>query len=349
MASIPGLALPQLPRDAAGVDWSLLAETGRGNKLLCFAAEGFARLGVGRPAAFDEAAARYRRDVMARNAFNMASIGGIAAILENAGVRFVFFKGPVYQHLLYGHYFLRPASDVDVLIAQRDFPAASDALQAGGYYLPTECDRLWWRHFLGEQHFFSRDNSRATVDLHHRIQQPGCPQPRRTEACLEEPLMLRVGDAALPYISRINGALLAAISFVKAMTHHECSAQYLADFCTLALHLDPAGRRELTARARDQGLLNTLRFTLSCARRMFDLPQLEGLPSASASLPIAGRDLLLAIFAAREPSILWPRLRHTLWDLCDEGVMGRKAGTYVAVSMNLVASKLARNWRPRAA
>ncbi len=339
-----GTPVPRLRGLARRVDWDAMERLGRATKMMVHASEGVQRLGFEPPPHFLAAVAAYRQSVMRLNAFNLGSIAPVAAALHAGGFRFALFKGPVYQNIAYGDYFIRPATDIDVLVARADFAPASDRLRAIGYDLPEECDRLWWRHFLGEQHFFAADGTRATVDLHHRIQQPGCPPPRRTRLYLDDVQPVRLGGADIPFISPIHAALLASISLVKATTQHKHAAIYLADFCRLTAQLTREERQELSARAQRQGLTNTLRFAVHCGVALFELPPLDGLPPPLAKPALSGTDLLMALFDPDHPALRRPRLRALLWTLCDADAAVGKIGTYMSVGMNLMASKAARHW-----
>ncbi|TGT36057.1 nucleotidyltransferase family protein, partial [Mesorhizobium sp. M8A.F.Ca.ET.167.01.1.1] len=104
-------------------------------------------------------------------AMNVACLGDSIAIdrvLRERRVDFVFLKGPLQQHLLYGDHFMKPSGDVDILVSPASFAAAREALRTIGYEVAGKSRSVWWVRFLGEQHMVRDDGGRAaTVDLHH--------------------------------------------------------------------------------------------------------------------------------------------------------------------------------------
>jgi len=334
-----GLIAP-LP-DPMDVDWGAVVRLGMNSKLLVQAANGLKRIGYSVSEGFRVEENGYRKFILAMNGLNLKSLSDIAILLRQGGVEYVLFKGPVGQHDAYGVYFQRPSSDVDILVDRRDFPQCRALLEQAGYALPAECDRIWWRSFLGEQHFFSVGQRRATVDLHHRLQQPGCPHPRNVRAFVTDVAIHQLNGVDIPCISLIHATLLASLSFVKSLVQHCHAAAYLADFSALLLRLSPAERLELHRRAVAQDVEHSLRFALACAQSMFAVR----VPELPASIPVErlfGDDLTRAIFTPDDPAIVWPRLRQLLWALCDDSRPGQRLGTYIRVGGSFLASKIAR-------
>ncbi len=322
-------------------DWADIIAVGKSCKLLLHLGAGLRAAGQDIPDAFSREEGRFRKLTLAMNGVNISTITNISKTLIQDDLRFIVFKGPLAQGRIYGGYFHRPSSDVDILIDRSDLRRCTALLQGAGYFLPVECDRIWWRAFLGEQHFFSRSPNQATVDVHHRLQQPGCPHPMDVGAFLREPADQELGQLKVPCISPIHEILLASLSFVKSLTQHCHAAAYLLDFCAAASRLDSAGLADLHQRAMEQNIEHSLRITIACADSIYGLK----LSGVAAPLPIAdlfGDDLSLAIFTPDDPSIAWPRLRQLLWRLCDDRRTGQKLGTYIWVGGSFLASKAAR-------
>lgn len=342
-AAIPLSSSTGRPEACGSVDWKEVERLGRASKLLVQAARGFRRLEWATPPDFTKAVSDYRKLIFPINSLNLAGTSRIAEAFNRQQIRFLLFKGPIGQNRNYGDYFVRPSSDIDILVSRNDIALCSKVLTDIGYYLPAECDRLWWTSFLGEQHFFSARGPRATVDLHHRLQQPGCPHPRNVADYIGEPDWHRAGEQNIPYISRINAALLASMSFVKSVVQHCHSAAYLADFCALTLAFDEDERAALLGRARRQNIENTLRFTSACAASVYGMDHVSA-HSAPLSMidELFGSQLLPAIFAPERADIRWPRLRKLLWFLCDDHMVGHRAVTYSKVGSTFLVSKVAR-------
>jgi len=327
--------------DPMDVDWAAVTRLGMNSKLLVQAANGLRRIGYSVSEGFREDENGYRKFILAMNGLNLTSLSDIAVVLRQGGIEYILFKGPIGQCDAYGNYFQRPSSDIDILVDRRDFPRCTALLEQAGYALPAECDRIWWRSFLGEQHFFSVGQRRATVDLHHRLQQPGCPHPRNVGAFLTDVATHRLNGVDIPCMSLIHATLLASLSFVKSLVQHCHAAAYLADFSALLLRLSPTERVELHRRAVAQNVEHSLRFALSCARSMFAVGVPE-LPTSISVERLFGDDLVRAIFTPDDPAIVWPRLRQLLWALCDNSRPGQRLGTYIRVGGSFLASKIAR-------
>jgi hypothetical protein len=338
-AGIPGNAANAPMPAFSTIDWTGLQHVARTGKLLGIARRGFVRAGIEQDVRFAQAAASYRREALAINGLNLATIQRLSGNLNAAGLDFVLFKGPLQQHMLYGDYFLRPSTDIDLLVFSSDFDRASMTLRQHGYELPLECQTPWWRHFLGEQHFFYPDAASATVDLHHRLQQPGSPAPRHLSDFMTDVVDMTVGKARIPTMSRINAALVSCISLTKAFIRYEPAAGYMCDLSAALLAMSREERMALTARARRQGLINTLRFGILCAREILFLPQLDGLPSGLQSAHLSLQDLPAMLFTPLSPDLRRPKLRHFLWDLCDSSGKAGKAGTYMFEALNKIAAR----------
>lgn len=339
--AIPGLAPTSLAQIKEDVDWAMVVRLGKASKILVQAASGLRKMEWTVPDEFWKAEIDYRRFILSMNSVNMRSIVEVSAMLLKENVPFILFKGPIMQNYSYNSYFCRPSSDVDILVDRKHIKKCSQVLREAEYFLPAECDRIWWKSFLGEQHFFSCAPNRATVDLHHRLQQPGCPHPRNIAAFLAEPHMHRLNGVDIPCISPIHATLLASMSFIKSLAQRCHSAAYLADFCALLLRLEEDERAELWRRAVEQRIENTVRFTLSCAADVYGLQNMEEWAPLYIR-DLFGDDLLLAIFQPENPAIGWPRLRRTLWRLSDQNEPGQKLSTYLRVGGRFLASKIAR-------
>lgn len=344
-AAIPQLRLPDatVGRDIGRTEWDSVVEIGRSSKTLLLAIEGLRQQGIPIPATVSAIADNEKRRILAINGVNLANITRLSKICQNASLPFVLFKGPIGQFLAYGSHFLRPSSDIDILVHRHDFGRASNLLQNSGYDLPDECNRVWWTRFLGEQHFFPRHSHGATVDLHHRIQQPECPQPAHIGDYLAKRIDYPIGADTVPYLDRINAALLTSMSFVKSLVQHCVAAAYLADFCALFLALDAEERTELMHRARVQNIENTVRLTMACAHEIFGLAVAD-FPGLVSVNDLFGSDLAPAIFQPDNDMIRWPRLRRILWRLCDDRVAGQKIKTYLWVGGSFLVSKVTRQW-----
>lgn len=252
------------------------------------------------------------------NAANLLTMRRVVPAFEAAGVAVVAFKGPVLQQMAYGSVFVRPSSDLDLLVAGRDFHRAAAILEQEGYALAAQCRSLWWRACLGEQHFLNPSVAAVTVDLHHRVQQPGAPMPRDISAFVKEGGAQRIGGSAVPTLSHHHAVLLSAMSFVKALHHREPAARYLVDLIALSRKLTPEQAERLGSEARRQGLVATVALAGRGARLLGG----AGLPIEPESdvLPaVPDRVLMDMIMRPDHPEVEWPRRRTLLRALFDRG------------------------------
>jgi len=284
------------------------------------------------------------RDLATRmNGANLMTMRRVLPAFAAAGLPVVAFKGPLIQQAAYGGLFIRPSSDIDLLVHPRDFDRAAALLDAEGYSLAPRCRSLWWRLFLGERHFLPRRPAEATIDLHLRLQQPGAPLPRLAAAFLEAREESVVGGAPLPVLSARHQLLLCAMSFVKALHHREPALRYVVDYAALAARLDPAADQALEAEAARQGL----RASLALTRRAAALLTLTPTPTPSASPSedpptapawLSDADLRALILRPDAPDARWPRRRRLLWALSDRP--GEALGGVAFMAAGEVARRL---------
>ena len=328
----------------ADLDWNAIEQAAAAGKLTILVEQGLRRMGAAIPATFLAAVQRQRQRNMALNAGNLSTLGRLVPKLVESRLPFVVFKGPLRLHALYGDYFLRPSTDIDILVSRRDFSRASELLIEAGYKLPDECATPWWLHFLGEQHFFSPHQNNATVDLHHRVQQPGSPSPRGLADYIADHDLFALGQAKVPTLTMANATLLSCISLTKAMIRNEAAGAYLCDFVVAVRAMTPDQRADLVTLATRQGLLQTLRLTLRAAERVLGFEGLPGLPEVTGQSCFDKADLARLILTPWAPEARLPRRRQILWELCDASGPGGRAGTYVAEALNQMAGNACRRW-----
>lgn len=259
------------------------------------------------------------RNVTSRmNGANLLTMRRILPAFEAAGVPALAFKGPVIQQIAYGSTFMRPASDVDVLVKLSDFERAGQVLSGLGYTLADVCQSIWWKAALGEQHFLNAENVAATtVDLHHRVQQPGCPLPRHPSRLMAQSRDVVVAGRPIRTLSQNHTALHTAMSYVKALHHREPAARYAIDLVALARGWSLEDWRDLEREAREQGLQNTLALTVRACGLMLGADSLPAGPAARVLDGTTDSTLVRMTLRPGDPAIDWPRRRallHALYD-----------------------------------
>ncbi|MCE6953351.1 nucleotidyltransferase family protein [Cereibacter sphaeroides] len=275
----------------------------------------------------------------ARNGHSLRASVEIARLMRLAGIAHVQFKGPLQQIALYGGPCWKPTGDVDLLVAEADLAAAGAVLRGAGYE-PVEAELAgWWTVHLGEQHF-RRPEGGPVIDLHHRLQQPGAPRPRRTGDILARATPMPFEDEAIPVIAPPDRCLVAAIGVVKALVAHEPCAGHL---CDLRASLDRLTREEADALreiAAEQGLSETLALASHGVDALFEgfAPR----PYALGPNPLPGLDatqLRRLLVTPWEAGLDWPRRSRILWALS-----GRRPLRFLREAAAAKSSELYRHW-----
>ncbi|WP_217571533.1 nucleotidyltransferase family protein [Mesorhizobium sp. GbtcB19] len=288
----------------------------------------------------------YRRRTMAMNVACLGDSIAIDRVLRDRQLDFVFLKGPLQQHLLYGDHFMKPSGDVDILVSPASFAAAREALRTIGYEIAGKSRSVWWVRFLGEQHIVRDDGTRAsTVDLHHRLQQPGSPSPRDTDGFLRRKRVVEVAGAALPITSAADTLLLSSISVAKAFFNREPCAGYVCDVRASASRLSEAEQQMVLDHAAGQGLTDTLLLGLRAADVLLGAGgTLLSERAARILARIDNADLFHMVLAPWLSSLRWPQRRHVLWELC-----GREPVRYLAEAGWAASADLSRRIFERSA
>ena len=293
------------------IDWAAFTQLAQQNKLFLQAVAG---LGRSAPTAVTEAAERYRALTLRLNGANLVSTRAIVAALSAAGIEPVVIKGPLAQRQLYGDYFARPSSDVDLLVARREFRAAGLVLAAAGYRRAAPCASPWWRVFLGEEHYLSAVREGVSADLHHRVQQPGCPGPTQPDIFMRETATCTLGNQRVRALAPAAALLLACMSLVKGIVHREPAGAYASD---VAAHISLGAPQTLPAAselAKSAGLFNTLQAGLRAADVLFGVHAAGANPAA---LAVATDEELIALILAPQTARRRPRRTQILWALSD--------------------------------
>ncbi|MET3594346.1 hypothetical protein ABID26_003752 [Mesorhizobium shonense] len=305
-----------------------VADIARLNKVAVFVLKALARGTTGAaPAGLPAWLDGYRRRTMSMNAACIGDSLAIHQVLRGRQIDFIFLKGPLQQHVLYGDHFMKPSGDVDILVSPAGFAAAREALRSVGYEVAGKSRSVWWVRFLGEQHMVRDDGVRAaTVDLHHRLQQPGSPSPRDIDGFLRRKREVEVAGTAMPLISASDMLLLSCISVAKAFFNREPCAGYVCDVRAAANRLSEAEQQKVLDHAAEQGLADTLLLGLRAADVL--LGGTATLLSDRATRILArieNADLFHMVIAPWLSSLRWPQRRAVLWELC-----GREPVRYLA-------------------
>ena len=250
--------------------------------------------------------------------------------LEAAGIKHFFYKGPIQQKLLYGDFFAKQSADADLMVRSYDFDRARLTLAAAGFNLAARCEGPWWRYFLGEQHLFFGIQKGHSLDLHFKLQQPGCPAPARIERFFNLVTHVDLGAIQVPTLNSVGVALVAAMNFVKAIHHREPAGSYAIDLLTSLSAMTEADLSGLRTEAKLQKLSNTLAFASRAVSITFAVP--DRLTRGGVRLPAESNHIPgLVLHPASVPE---KTLRRTylLFCLCDDLLQFGYEGVRWAVS-----------------
>lgn len=340
LASLAGAAIRggavALP-DHASINWDRLIAIAQNNRMLILAARGVSPA-TAPPEALRLAIARYRELTLRYNGSLLAALKTVVAAFESGEVEAVVIKGPIAQISLYGQCFLRPSVDIDLLVRPRDFARASGVLTGLGYALPPDCDSPWWHHFLGEQHFLH--SSLPAVDLHHRVQQPGCPSPNSREAFLDRRTTQDFGGQAISVLHSDLACLLSCISLLKGMLHREASGAHACDVYKQLKMRTQDERAALlkTAKSLSQGRVMLAGWRI--ARALFE-PDADWAGRADVLPSMTDVQLRNAVLRPGDPDAGLPRRARMLSELCDSRLSFARELAW-SYSAELAASVLGR-------
>lgn len=279
-----------------------------------------------------ETVGAFRRLTAEMNGASLIMMRRLTTSLHCVAAPVIFYKGVVLQQNLYGTPFARPSSDIDLLTSPGRYATVARALQLAGYKLDPHTDTLWWRRFLGEQQFRMGEDAR-NIDLHHRIQQPGCPMPRRSYRLVDASILQPFLGGQISTFRDDHALLVAAMSLAKALHHREPAGRYIGDVERLLRRLSPDGWTAVAREAATMGLSRTLDLAIRCVDAVFQTIPPEHRRSI---LPEIGDVDLLCMLLAPAQAPRWMRRRRLLGALCD------RPADAVTAWLVMAASEIAR-------
>lgn len=253
-------------------------------------------------------------NTMSRNTALLMETLAIYKALNKARISIVVIKGPAQQHVLHGTFFIRAATDIDIIVNRTDFNSASQALAALGYRRVTPS--LWWREVLGEEHFERRGEVRFAVDLHHAVGQPGIPGRLAARHLVGERAEIEFGGGTFPTLGRENALLMSAISAAKAIYNRESSAAYLCDIAAGLMPDAPQAVSLLLTNARRLGAGGLATVTLRFASALFG-PTFYVPPEVGRVLAdVPDQQLIDMVLLSGAPQTRWIKRRRLMWEFC---------------------------------
>jgi hypothetical protein len=253
--------------------------------------------------------------VAASNLKILQIIYTVAKNFKLHGIEHIFYKGPLQQKVLHGDFFFKPCSDADVIVPRDQFLRARKVLESLSFEIPAECQNIWWTHFLGEQPLFPEGRRPHSIDLHHRMQQPGSPAPRHLDRFFSQPNYVTVGSLQVPIPRLLFLALIAAMNLVKAVYNRQPAGNHALDLLVSVRAMTAQQRAQLQEEATLQGLRNTLEVATELSAASFQTDNLLG--AKGLSMRLSGEQMESIIFRASDSEAVTPRRSRMLFELCD--------------------------------
>lgn len=286
-------------------------------------------------------AARARAAVSNGRVLSLARVA--FPILDAARIPAIAFKGPFQHRQIHGDPFFCRSGDLDLLVARADFTAALAAFEAAGF-ARREGTTPWWTSALGEVHLVHPQG--GVIDLHHRLQQPGCPPPRDLPQFLREAGREAIAGVDIAFPSLAHTVLICALNLSKEFAHRKLSARYAYDLAAGLARLAEAGEQDAFVRlAVHQRLTGTVGFAAALTERIFacDLPLGEGLTGRALPHWATRAAVLAMAFDPDSAATPWPRRRAVLWALCSSGAGGGgRAAEFAREQARMIASEALR-------
>lgn len=312
------------------LDWTLVQSIVLQNRLWTAVDTGLRLNDIVPPAEFVRSTDAARSMTQRMNSLALTTIRKIMPHFGERRIRAVVMKGPLHQHDLHASYFARLSTDIDVLVPQTQFEAALDMLRSVGYMPSQTRTSMWWRVFLGEEHLRAQESSLGMIDLHHRVQQPGCPAPRFLNDFTDQPEQRSLGTAQIPVLSQPNARLLTCISIVKGFLHREPVGTHLNEFAAAALQSTEAANEEFIQMARYQRMENTVLFALRSTELVTGLHLATGSMRKTTGLRVLDHDLIVdMLLRPSRVESAWPRRSQLLWSLSDDDRYDKRLARYV--------------------
>lgn len=216
---------------------------------------------------------RFKIELIARNTKLLNKTSAVSNALSEHKIQHVIIKGPLQQKQIHSDYFVRSCSDVDILVSYGDYKRSIRHLsRALNLSVINTSPFFWWDVFVGERHLVPAGARDWSIDLHHRVQAPGSPQPRSTDAMLDSSVPHTLMDSSIPVLAPGYLPILSALSIAKAFRRHELSAGHVVDLYAVVSRLSDRELADTLELAERQGLGGTMNLALATAAACFGGP-----------------------------------------------------------------------------
>jgi hypothetical protein len=324
---------------ARGVEWDALLALAEANRMLPLAHRALA----GR-ADVPETVRSRLRIVFAENGRQALALAAelrrLVAALQGAGVRALAYKGPALAMRAYGHLALRTYSDLDLLVAPDDVPAAARVLSAAGYqsaHRLTPAQDAAFRRTDGD-YPYHHPRTAVLVELHCHVSSLRFGVPLATERLIARARPVPIGGGGV--LAPADDDLFLALC-VHGAKHRWARLEWLAAAAALAvraaLDLDA-----LLVRAAEVGARRTVLLALVLMRDALALPLSPAADRAASADPV------LPALAAEARALWFAADPHRSADAGDSTDSATPALTHSRThALNETAANLRFNYRLR--
>lgn len=268
----PSVVFPTIARG----EWEHLLLMAQHSKTLGLVKLSLNRQSLDAPEEVSAKLASFETAAVANNFRNLAATTKAFEVLETAGLQPICFKGPLRTFQVYDTWTARNSSDVDLLVAEKNYRPAIAALCADGYELKVPEESIWWHEDLGEAPFMDTRGLNMFVDLHHAVQQPGGPFPKHLGDFFDASVITSFGTSHLRTLAPHDCLLICAISFGKALRTGDAWLLHAHEFATVVRAFDKDEYAGFLERAKRQGLRRLCAHLAACADSLFPFPENNG-------------------------------------------------------------------------
>ena len=271
-----------LPKSASDWDWVAVLDLAAQTKCVGLVGLSVDRRGLKLPASAASKLAKAQQQLLLTSLFNLEWTIKVVRALQSDGIDVLVLKGPIQSNMVYGRWDISRSSDIDLLVRPQDFAAAGQSLSSHSFNPVLDEGDRWWADHLGEAPYLNVQAGSPMIDLHHRVQQPGGPFPKSPNRFFKDRGTAQFSGLNMPILSKGHGAILAAISYGKAVGEGASWVHYAHELMSVYESLSPAERENLHQLADFHGVHRLLDDALFAATSLFAASELEGVSGASA-------------------------------------------------------------------
>lgn len=161
------------PALAESVDWQRVLRLARFHRVQGLVWKSLAAADAGPPAEVAQALAGDATEIAASNLRAAVESRRLLTAFDEAGLSLLFVKGVTVGKLAYGHFAVKAAVDIDLLVSSDEVASSADVLAAAGYelILPLRAatGRLERWHRIRKESVWRSEDGRFHLDLHTRL------------------------------------------------------------------------------------------------------------------------------------------------------------------------------------